>query len=79
MHQECMVGNELFLEENSVTNILQLFLLQPAPPTSAAHLWVLNGFGKVSRIQVFFSMKNEVDTTHTSHRRAVLLQSWIFL
>lgn len=24
-------------------------------------------------------MKNEVDITHTSHRRAVFLQSWIFL
>lgn len=74
-----MVGNELFSEENSVTEILQLFLLQPALLTSAAHLWVLNALGQGPRIQVIFSMKNEADTTHTSHRNAVFLQSQIFL
>lgn len=56
MHQECMVGNEL-LGENSATEILQHFLLQPAPLTSAAHLWVLNGLGQGCRIQVLFQWK----------------------
>lgn len=65
-----MVGNEL-LEENTVTEILQPFLFQLAPLTFAAHLWVLNGLGKGPTIQVLFSMKNEVDITQTSHKRAV--------
>lgn len=79
MHQECMVGNELFLEEDSEAEILQLFLFQSAPLTFAAHLWVLKGSWTRPQHSGNFSVKNEVDITHTSHRRAVFLQSWISL
>lgn len=50
-------------------------------PTCPAYLCSssLNALGQGPRIQVIFSMKNEVDTTHTSHRKAVFLQSRIFL
>lgn len=51
----------------------------PSSPKLAADLWVLNELGQGSIIQVFLPMENEMETTHTAHRKAAFLQSWIFL
>lgn len=69
MHQECMVGNELFLEEDSEAEILQLFLFQSAPLTFAAHLWVLKGsWTRPQHSGNFFSEKWGGHHSHISQK-----------
>lgn len=46
-------------------------------PKLEANLWVLSGLGQGSTLQVFFPV--DVETAHTSHRRTLSSQSWIFL
>lgn len=73
----CLLG--IMHHSSSFLEIKWLSQGVPSRPQLAADLWVLNGLGQGSIIQVFFPMENKMETTHTSHKKTALLQSWIFL
>lgn len=64
----CLLG--IMQHSSSFLEIKWLSQGVPSRPQLAADLWVLNGLGQGSIIQVFFPTENKMETTHTSHKKS---------